>query len=94
MTQENCLGKSYETVYYLRGRHGGKVVSVLTFYSDDSSSDRVDVYSFCAVIFLKRQKINKIRPMLKIVNIFGDPRIQIFKKSVLCLPSHLLQIYM
>ena len=44
------------------GSGGGRVVSVLAFYSDDTSSNPAEVYSFYSVNCLKRTKINKKRP--------------------------------
>ena len=41
------------------GRGGGQVVSVLAFYSDDTSSNPAEVYSFSVILCLKRTKINK-----------------------------------
>ena len=44
-----------------RGRGGGQVV---TFYSDDLSSNPTEAYSFSVEFSLKRTKINKKRPRL------------------------------
>ena len=44
------------------GSGGSQVVSVLTFNSDDPSSNPAEVYSFYSVYCLKRTKINKKRP--------------------------------
>ena len=44
-----------------RGRGGGQVV---TFYSDDLSSNPTKAYSFSVEFSLKRTKINKKRPRL------------------------------
>ena len=41
------------------GRSGGQVVSVLTFYSDNPSSNPAEVYNFSVKLLLKRTKINK-----------------------------------
>ena len=37
---------------------GGLEVNVLTFSSDDPSSNLTEVYTFCAKLLLKRTKIN------------------------------------
>ena len=42
-----------------KGRGGGQVVSVLAFYSDDTSSNPAEVYSFSVILCLKRTKKNK-----------------------------------
>ena len=41
------------------GSGGGKMVSMLTVYSDDPSSNPVEVYSFYSVNCLEITKINK-----------------------------------
>ena len=41
------------------GRGGGQVVSVLTFYSNDPSSNPAEVYNVSVKLLLKRTKINK-----------------------------------
>ena len=41
------------------GRGGGQVVSVLTYYSDDPSSNPAEVYIFPVNLLLKSMKINK-----------------------------------
>ena len=46
------------------GSGGGQVVSVLTLYSDDPSSNPAEVYIFSVKLSLKRTKINKKRPGL------------------------------
>ena len=46
------------------GCGGGKVVSVLAFYSDNPSSNPAEVYNFSVKLLLKRTKINKKRPGL------------------------------
>ena len=44
----------------LKSRGGGQVVRVLAFYSDNSSSNPAEAYSFfCEILCLKRTKINK-----------------------------------
>ena len=47
---------------FSRGRGSGQVVSVLTFYSDDPSSNPAEVYSCYSVHCLKRTIINKNSP--------------------------------
>ena len=50
---------------------GGHVVSMLTFYADDQSSNPTEVHNFSVKLLLKRTKINKKRPgwpFLKTVN--------------------------
>ena len=42
-----------------KGCGGDQVVSVLTFYSDDPSSNPAEVYNFPVKLLLKRTKINK-----------------------------------
>ena len=46
------------------GRGDGYVVSVLTFYSDDPSSNPAEAYSLSVKLCLKRMKINKNMPGL------------------------------
>ena len=41
------------------GHGGGHVVSVLTFYSNDPSSNPTEVYSFCKICVWKQQKQTK-----------------------------------
>ena len=41
------------------GSGGGQVVSVLAFYSDDPSSNPVEVYNFSVRLYLKRTKKQK-----------------------------------
>ena len=41
------------------GSGGGQVVSVLAFYSDDPSSNPVEVYNFSVKLYLKRTKKQK-----------------------------------
>ena len=43
----------------LLGRGGGQVISELAFYSDDPSSNPIEVYSFSVILCLKRTKINE-----------------------------------
>ena len=40
-------------VMYIRGRGGGQVVSVLTFYSDEPSSNTTEVSNFCCNIVVE-----------------------------------------
>ena len=40
------------------GRGGGQVDSVLTFYSDDTSSNPAEAYSFSVKLCLKGTKMN------------------------------------
>ena len=56
------------------GHGGGQVVSVLAFYSEDSSSNPAEVYNFSVKLLLKRTKINKKRPGLA----------HFFKKKCVC----------
>ena len=44
---------------YLKGRGGGTVVSMLTIYSDDPSSNPAEAFIFSVKLCLKRKKINK-----------------------------------
>ena len=44
--------------------HGGQVVSLLAFYSDDPSSNHVELYNFAVILSSKRTKISKKRPDL------------------------------
>ena len=39
-----------------RARGGGQVVRMLVFYSDDSSSNPVEIYNYSEKLFLKRTK--------------------------------------
>ena len=43
----------------LVGCGGGQVVNMLTFYSDNPSSNPAEVYNFSVKLLLKRTKINK-----------------------------------
>ena len=48
----------YETTFQTltKGRGGGKVVSVLAFYSDDTRSNPADAYSFSVQIVFEKNK--------------------------------------
>ena len=43
-------------IFELMGLGGGQVVNVLTFYSDDSSSNPANVYSFSSVKLFEKNK--------------------------------------
>ena len=54
------IASAKSTLTGVRGRGGGQVVSVLTFYSNDLSSNPAEVYSFSVKCFcLKRTKIKQ-----------------------------------
>ena len=48
-----------ETIKRLMGRGGGQVVSVITYFSDDPSSDPGEVYVFILKNCSKRTRGNK-----------------------------------
>ena len=48
-----------ETIKRLMGRGGGQVVSVITYFSDDPSSDPGEVYSFYSVKCLKQTNVSE-----------------------------------
>ena len=58
------------------GRGGGKVVSVLAFYSDDPSSNPAKVYSFfCNIVFEMNEKRPGLAHFKKIEAVNGPLKI-------------------
>ena len=51
-------------LFCILGCSGGQVVSVLAFYSDDSSSNPIEVYIFSVKCVFEKNEINKKRPWL------------------------------
>ena len=52
------IASAKSTLTGVRGRGGGQVVSVLTFYSNDLSSNPAEVYSFFCKMFLFEKNKN------------------------------------